>query len=158
MPDEDNNVDLDTPIEEQTTEPSEPEEVEVDVEQLQKTNKKLFERAKNAEADLKAFKAKKPADANPQVSVEETVLLATGMPEELLKDLKAVATVRGVSLIKAQTDPLFVAVKDEFEKGQRQKDASLPASRNSGTVKPKKSFDTVGLSREEHREMVMKNL
>lgn len=125
----------------------------VDVEQLQATNKKLFERAKKAEADLKALKGTRPASpASP--NVEETVLLANGMPEELLAELKVVATVRKVSLIKAQADPIFVAVKEKFEKDQKREGASLPASRSSGNVKPKKDFSTPGLSREEHLAMV----
>lgn len=95
-----------------------------------------------------------PQPASAQPNVEETVLLANGMSEDLMKELKAVAQARGISsLIKAQNDPIFVAVKEKFEKDQRQKEASLPASRGSGSIKPKKSIDTPGLSREEHMAM-----
>ena len=92
----------------------------------------------------------------PQASpnVEETVLLANGMSEALMNELKAVAAVRKVSLIKAQSDPIFVAVKEKFEKDQKREDASLPASRGSGAAKPKKDFSTPGLTREEHMAMV----
>ncbi len=144
-------------IEEETLET----EPEIDVAQLQATNKKLFERAKKAEADLKALKGapKKPATAKPASpqNVEETVLLANGMPEDLLEELKAVASVRNIGLIKAQNDPIFVAVKEKFEKDKKAEAASMGASRGSGTVKPKKTFNTPGLTEEEHREMV-KNL
>jgi hypothetical protein len=130
---------------------------EVDVEQLQATNRKLYERAKKAEADLKVLRDSKVApvgkSASSQPSVEETVLLAQGMPEELVNELKVVAQVRKVSLIKAQNDPIFVAVKDKFEKDLKKKDASLPASRGSGSVKPKKTFTTPGLTRDEHKQM-----
>jgi len=127
---------------------------EVDVEQLQATNKKLFERAKKAEAELKASKAT-PAQAkgSPQLDPVEAALLVNGMPEELLGELKAVAKVRGVSLLKAQSDPIYVAVKDKFEKDQKQKDASLPASRGSGATKVQKDFNTPNLTAEEHRAM-----
>lgn len=156
---EDENVILDTTNEtvEETVEiPAEstPETIEtpeVDVEQLQATNKKLYERAKNAEADLKALKGT-AQQASP--NVEETVLLANGMPEELMVELKAVAAVRKVSLLKAQADPIFVAVKEKFEKDQKREEASLPASRGSGAMKVKKDFTTPGLSREEHMAMV----
>ena len=128
------------------------------VAQLQATNKKLYERAKKAEADLKAAKASKPVEAKvapSQPGIEETVLLANGMSDELLGELKAVAKARGIpSLIKAQNDPIFVAVKANFEKDQKQKASSMPASRGAGQVKPKKDFATPNLSREEHMAMV----
>lgn len=88
-------------------------------------------------------------------NVEEVVLLANGMQEELLRELKAVAQARGISsLIKAQNDPIFVAVKEKFEKDQKQKESNLQPSRGSGNAKPKKDFDTPGLTREEHMKMV----
>ena len=135
---------------------------EVDVDKLQATNKKLFERAKKAEAELKALRpkvvAKPVSPASPTASVEETVLLAQGMPEELMNQLKKVAQVTGQSLIKAQTDSIYVAVKEKFEKEQKSKDASLGASRSSGNVKARKTLNTPGLSREEHKKMVLDNL
>lgn len=94
-----------------------------------------------------------PQKVSPQPNIEETVLLANGMPEQLLTELKAVAAVRKTTLIKAQNDPIFVAVKEKFEKDKRQKDSSLPASRGSGSVRPKKDITTPGLSREEHKKM-----
>ena len=133
-------------------------ESEVDVAQLQATNKKLFERAKKAEADLKALKGN-PKPVQPTktqaslASVEETVLLANGMSEELIEQLKKVAQVQGISLIKAQKDPIFIAVKETFEREQKSKDASMPASRSAGNVKPKKDFTTPNLSRDEHKAM-----
>lgn len=139
--------------------PNEPEEPdpEVDIEKLQATNKKLFERAKKAEAALKASKiSPKSVDVKQasSQSVEETVLLANGMSDELMGELKAVAAVRKTSLIKAQNDPIFVAVKEKFEKDNKSKKASLGVSRGSGSVTPKKDFTTPGLSREEHMKMV----
>lgn len=93
---------------------------------------------------------KSPSPAN----VEETVLRVNGMADELIEELKAVAAVRKTSLIKAQSDPIFVALKEKFEKDQKQKEAGLPASKNAGAAKAQKSFLTPGLSRDEHREMV----
>ncbi len=159
----------DTVIEETVETPTEPTETtettevpEVNVEQLQATNKKLYERAKKAEAEAKALRGKatpvNPSPAPSQSSVEETVLLANGMSEELLGELKAIAQVRKTSLIKAQADPIFVAVKEKFEKDKKQKESSLPASRGSGSVKPKKDFDSPELTRDEHREMFLKAL
>lgn len=141
------------------TTPTEPQ-LPADPEQLKAINKKLFERAKTAEAEAKRLRGGAAPTATAlnslQPSVEETVLLANGMPEELLKELKTVAKVRGMaSLLKAQNDPIFVAVKEKFEKDKKHKDASLAASRGAGGVAPQKSFNTPGLSREEHRKMVL---
>jgi hypothetical protein len=118
-------------------------------------------RATRAEAELKTLKGGKPAaaPAAPQVGVEETVLLANGMPEELVKELKVVAKARGInSLIKAQNDPIFVALKEKFEKEKKQKDASLPASRGSGAAAVPKTVSQPGLSREEHQRLAREAL
>lgn len=147
---------VETQADETTTEESTETKEEVDVEQLQATNKKLYERAKKAEAEAKVLRSQKPVEANP-TNVEETVLLANGMSEELLGELKAVAKVRGTTLLKAQADPIFVAVKEKFEKDQKQKEASLRGSRGSGSVKAAKTFTTPGLSREDHRKMVLES-
>lgn len=154
---------VETPAAETTDETLETQP-EVDVAQLQATNKKLFERAKKAEAEAKALRegtkasSVAPSKASPH-NVEETVLLAQGMPDELLASLKKVAAVEGIgSLIKAQTNPLFVAMKSQFEKEQKQRASSMPASRGSGGVKPQKDFTTPGLTREEHMAMAKKAL
>lgn len=91
--------------------------------------------------------------ATPQPNVEEVVLQANGMPDELLTQLKKVAAINGTSLIKAQNDPIFVAVKEKFEKDKKHSEASLPATRGSGTVRAQKSLETPGLTREEHAKL-----
>jgi hypothetical protein len=133
---------------------------EVDIAQVQATNKKLYERAKKAEAELKALRGNPVAKSAPtsSVNVEEVVLQAQGMSDELISELKAVAKVRGISLIKAQNDPIFVAVKENFEKEQKQKNASLPASRGAGAVKAQKKPNTPGLTREEHKALLMSEM
>lgn len=136
---------VDTVEVEETPEVTETEEDELAKAQAEAAKyRRLFEKAQN-----------KPAQtpATPQPNVEEVVLQANGMPDELLTQLKKVAAINGTNLIKAQNDPIFVAVKEKFEKEQKQKDASLPASRGSGTVKAQKSLATPGLSRDEHRKL-----
>jgi hypothetical protein len=162
---DENNVNLDTPNEtvDETVETpaTDTEEVsqtpEVDVDQLQASNKKLYERAKKAEADLKALRGSRPAEAktvSPQLNLEKTILLANGTPEELIEELELRAPKYGGSLIKAQTDPKYITVKEKFEKDQKQEAASLGASRGSGAVKAKKDFSTPDLPREDHKKMV----
>lgn len=100
----------------------------------------------------------KPEQTKPQatpLNIEETVLLANGMEETLLETLKKVAAVNGTSLIKAQNDPIFVAVKEKFERETKQESASLGASKGAGSVKAQKTFTTPGLSAEEHKKMAM---
>lgn len=113
--------------------------------------RRLFEKGQTSKPLV--AKPKAPQTASP-LNVEETVLLANGMSEDLMVELKAVAQVRKISLIKAQTDPIFVAVKDKFEKDKKRDEASLPASRSSGSVKARKSFNTPGLTKEEHMALI----
>ena len=148
---------------EETTEGEETlEEAQTRATKAEEFAKQSLGRAKKAEGELKKAKPSKTPEtpATPQVSpqepgVEETVLLAGGMHEDLLIELKAIAKVRDVSLIKAQTDPIFVAMKEQFEKDQKQKEVSLGASRGSGTPAPKKDASTPNLSREEHKKIAM---
>lgn len=138
------------------------------IEQLQDTNRKLFARAKRAEGfvleDGKwVKKPKEPAPATSpkptkEPSVEETVLLANGMPEELLAQLKKVAQVNGTTLLKAQTDPLFVAMKANFDKEQTRKAASLGAGRGAGAKTVEKTASTPGLSRDDHKDLFYKKV
>jgi hypothetical protein len=112
--------------------------------------RRLFEKTQKPNVE----KQKVTSQASP-LNVEEAVLLAQGMPEDLITSLKKVAQVEGIgSLIKAQTNPIFVAVKEKYEKDQKQKQSSMPASRGAGQVKVKKDISSPGLSRDEHKAML----
>jgi hypothetical protein len=87
------------------------------------------------------------------VDVEETVLKAQGMAPELLAQLKDVAALKKVSLIEAQKQPLFVAAKEEFEKAEKSKAASVGSSRGSGSKQVVKTLNTPGLSKEDHKAL-----
>lgn len=137
----------------------------IDEEKILETNKKLFARTKKAEADAKAAKNQSapapvvPAPANPQApNVEEVVLKAQGMAPELLSQLKDIATLRGTSLLDAQSDPLFVAVKSEFDKAEKSKAAAVGVSRGSGSQKVKPSLATPALSRDDHKALFKERL
>ena len=60
---------------------------------------------------------------------------------------------RGKSLLDTVSDPLFIALKESKEADAKSAKAKLGVSRGSGTVKTEKSFDTPGLSEEEHKEL-----
>ncbi len=145
----------------------EEEEDAVVVEDTETEEETLEARLAKAEADANKYrrlyeKKAKPKEEAPEVSkeqatplnVEEAVLLANGMDERLLEKLKKVAIVNGTSLIKAKNDPLFVAVQEQFEKEQKKEQAQMPASRGAGAKKTVKTFNTPGLTREEHRALV----
>jgi hypothetical protein len=133
------------------------EALKAELEKERKARQQLTARAKKAEADLLASKksqSKTSASASPDV--DERILKANGMSDELLKELKVISKVRGVPLIDAQSDPVFKAIKDNYEKDQASNEASLGASKGSGPSKPKKTPNTPGISRDEHKEMFKK--
>ncbi len=146
------------PDEELDFELEDTEDVEALKAQIEKdavAKRQLAARAKKAEDEnrtLKKAPVTAPATQSAQ-SIEETVLLANGMDESLMESLKKVAAVQGTSLIKAQNDPIFIAMKEGFEKDKAQKASSMPASRGSGQQKPKKDFRTPGLTEAEHKAM-----
>jgi len=118
-------------------------------------------RAMKAEAlivkNKKAPVAEKPTQATPALNSALTVedyLAEKGIDERLKTDLLDIAALRKVSPVKALNDPLFILAKEKFEKDQKREDASLPASRGAGTVKPKVGFNTPGLTREQHMALV----
>ncbi len=150
----------DSTQEEQGQEP----DLSQELERERQARQQLTARAKRAEEEAKALrekyeslnekKAETEAKAQPaSPDVDERVLKAQGMPDDLLKELKAISQVRGVPLIDAQSDPLFAAVKAEYERNQKASEASLGASKGSGQPKPKVDFTTPGLSREDHRKL-----
>jgi hypothetical protein len=161
---QDDEITLDTQEEQQESEAVEIEETPTEEPAIEAEPKD--EGVKLSPAEYRHFKkweqAQKPpvqkVTAQPQpashVNVEETVLRANGMPDELIEELKLRAPKYGGSLIKAQTDSNYVAVKEKFEREKKSNDASLGASRGSGSVKPKKTASTPGLSREEHMAFV----
>lgn len=108
--------------------------------------RRLFEKTQKAKTEQT-----KP-QATP-ANVEEVVLLANGMDETLMEQLKKVAAINNTSLLKAQNDPIFVAVKEKFEREKKSSSASLGASRGSGAVKAQKGLNTPGLTREEHMRL-----
>lgn len=129
--------------------------------QVEKAKHDLSARAKKAEAELKSLR-EKSADA-PQkeiikntlseADVEAKILRAQGVSTELLDELKVIARARGKSLIEAQEDPLFVLRKKQMEDEAKAQKAKLPSSKGSGSVKHEKTFNTSGLSNDEHRAM-----
>lgn len=114
--------------------------------------RRLFEKSQAKPKAAPAVAPTQSSQASP-LDMDERILKSQGMPNELLTQLKKVAAIEGLSLLDAQADPLFVAMKEKFEKEKRIKDASLGSSRGSGSAKARKSPSTPGLTREEHMAM-----
>lgn len=129
-----------------------------EVEKLRELNKKLFERAKKAEAKLKAGTppVKAPITNKPSASreqVQEEILRSQGLTDDLIAELKKVATLNETDLFTAQKDDVFIAIKEKREKQRKSEDARLGAARGVAKSVPKKTFSTPGLSDEEHERM-----
>lgn len=130
----------------------------------QEARRQLTARAKIAEEKLKAS-APAPVKVNPptinngidEATIERKILKSQGMSDELLEELVALSKVRGKSLLDVQSDPIFIALKDAKEAESKKAKATLGSSRSSGVVKNEKSFETPGLSEEEHKEMWKKS-
>jgi hypothetical protein len=125
--------------------------------------KRLFNKAQKGNQNPTAKPSLSKGEVRPKVQspspvdVDERILKSQGMPDELLSKLRMVAKINNVSLIDAQTDPVFQGIKEKFEKEKKSKEASLPASKGSGGVRSKKDFNTPGLSREDHKKMFYEN-
>ena len=119
-------------------------------------------RAKKAEALIVKHKKEPKQEAQTETvatqpaNVEEVVLRANGMNDEVLAKLKVVAKANGTDLLTAQNDEMFSAWKDKFESGQKKAKAALGASNGSGGVAKTASFNTPGVSADDHRAMFNK--
>ena len=147
-------------LEKDTLETASPEEVkdeaieevsaddtDEDAAKLKELNKKLFERAKKAETELKALKKAKeqqPLTSNtsqiPAEEIQEIRLIATkGLDEEDIKQVRVLAKGKGVTLLEAVSDPLFDLYLREKKEKERKEKAKLGASKGSGTGSAEKS-------------------
>ncbi len=116
-------------------------------------------RAKKAEAELKSLKVKPEASQNlaskpvSQEVIEETVLKAQGETQEMIDQLKKIAQVTGKSIFEARQDPYYLAIKKAQEDEVKSSQAKLGASKGSGSKKAEKTFNTPGLTAEEHKAL-----
>ena len=145
----------------EVTEAEVSDETVVDVAKLQELNKKLYARAKQAEAKLKVAPKVNPPkkDISNQtesqfLTREEAILIAKGEDESSLAQLKAISKGKGISLLEAQKDDMFQVWKDKQESESKSKKAKLGASKGSGSQKPEKSV--AEMSRAEHEAHVRK--
>lgn len=132
------------------------EALKLELAKAKEAQAQILARAKKAEAELKTAKS----TVSPQINntptdeaIQTHILKAQGLSDELLAELKAVAAVRKVSLIDAQNDPIFTAIKERKEAETKSVKASLGVSKGSRPEKKEKTFDSQGLTPEEHKAM-----
>lgn len=80
---------------------------------------------------------------------EEGILIAKGMDDENISQLKAIAKGKNISLLEAEKDPLFVSYFEKVQKEKKSEQAKLGASKGSTYKESKPEFKS-GLTREEH--------
>lgn len=126
-----------------------------ELERLRKANSQINARAKKAEQELKALKAKPPiTNQDPQLS-DELKLIARGLSDEEIDKAKVIARGLGIALPEAIKDPLFLSYQATLKEKERKEKAKLGASKGSG-----ESQDTTlikpEMSRDEHMEAFKK--
>lgn len=101
-------------------------------------------------------KAKQAAPTEPKQNLtnqyltrEEGILIAKGIDEESLNQLKSIAKGKEISLLDAEKDPLFLTYFEKVQKDKRAEQAKLGTSKGSAFKETKESFKS-GLTREEH--------
>jgi hypothetical protein len=94
-----------------------------------------------------------PLTTNKSNSVEETVLRAQGVEDGDIAHLKKVAAILGTSLIEARKDELFTIWKEGEERKLASQRAMLGASKGAGSKSREITFNTPGLTAEQHKEL-----
>ena len=147
------------------------EEAETETTTSEESEEETQEEAKTTdwEAEAKKLRAilerkskkveKKPAPATQSVeTVEEIVLRTQGMEDDLIEPLKKLAKINGQTLVEAQKDPLFIALKEKREAEKKSQEASMGAARGSAQKSPKISFNTPGITDAQHKELWKKTM
>lgn len=142
------------------------DEKDKELERLREANKKLYERAKKAEAKAKV-KPEVKAEAKDTQHIEnkvettnfitrdEAILLTQGLDVSDIDTLKLIAKAKNVPLVDAQKDELFVAFQEKRKLEREEQKRNLPSSKSSSTKSVK---DISLMDREEHKDFVMKRL
>lgn len=159
QPQEGMNPEVEVELEETTTEEETVETPEVtEPETVPKSQlQQAVARAKKAEAELKALKEKPSASITKQALSEEDVdlkiLISQGMDPALSNDLKIIAKLRGIKVIEAKNDPVFVAMESQKAAEAKAQKAKLGASKGSSQVRKERTINSPGISDTDHKEL-----
>lgn len=150
----DTEVDVATDSNETATE-EDAEAIKASLAEALKAKAELTARAKRAEEELKALKAKPQQHNDPQIS-DELKLIARGLSDEAIEQAKVIAKGKGISLPDAIKDPLFTIYQEKVKDDERREKAKLGASKGSGNTEEKPKGFQSGATREEHMEAFKK--
>lgn len=96
--------------------------------------------------------AEKPKNINKPkqefLTRDEAILIAKGMDDSDLEQLQVIAKGKGISLIEAQKDSMFIAYKEKADKERIKTKAQVRGSKGSGYVETTKPVGD--MNREEH--------
>lgn len=127
-----------------------------ELEKARKAISQLTARAKKAEDELRNIKTSKETKADSNLtntlSREEAVLIAQGYDLETLNQIQVIAKGKGVSLLEAEKDPLFVSYKEKKDAEAKAEKAKLGASKGSGQKEAKVGFNSFE-SLEDHKKL-----
>ncbi len=130
--------------------------------QAREAQRQILARAKKAEAQLKEKTSQstqteqKPTqfiNALTAEDVEVKILQTQKVSEDEIAYLKKIAAINGTSLIEAMEDPIYTGFKDKKEADKKSENARLGASRGSSSVRKEKTTNTVGLTKQEHKDL-----
>lgn len=145
--DENEINDIDTTTDEEIVSDQEADEVDWKAEAL-KYKAILARKAKQTTAKVTQPVQKQILQEN-YLTREEGILIAKGMDEEALNQLKVISKGKNIGLLEAEKDPLFVAYFDKVQKEKKSEQVKLGASKGSTYKESKPEFKS-GLTREEH--------
>lgn len=131
---------------------------EDEIVKLKETNKRIFERAKKAEAEVKELRAKaQEAKSTPSVDPDELRLIAKGLSDEEIEKARIIAKGQGITLQEALKDSMFLVFQKDFKEQQRKERAKLNASKGSGQADDE-TLVKPDMKREEHIDVWRKSL
>jgi len=122
----------------------------------EKEFKQVLARAHDAEEKLKN-KASTSDNTNTSISeeaIDAKLLKGKGYSDAIIGEMKALAKVRGKTLLDMETDPIIIALKSQEAAETAKKQAALRASGGSDTANEGgKKINDPGLSEEDHKKL-----
>lgn len=117
---------------------------------------KLYQRAKKAEQELKALKAQgtKPLISNNPSGLtrDEAILIAKGVPEEVINEASDIAKAKGITLSEAMKTPIVTAFIANLKQAETKEKAQLSSSASGAKSSKGDLMQAVGMTEEEHRK------
>ncbi len=125
-------------------------DIAAELEKERKARIQITARAKKAEEELKALKAKPQEQTNDSPLSDELKLIARGLSDEEIEQAKVIAKGKGIALTEAIKDPLFTIYQGDLKDKERKEKAKLGASHGSGESPEEITGTESGSTREDH--------